>query len=122
MPPALEGVLETALYHEAGEREEMERLYRDVLGLPVVAAWGDGTALRIGGGVLLLFERAGLANREEPAADHGATGPGHVCLRASEGEYGRWKEHLAAHGVDLTHEEEWPGGGRSFYFKDPAGN
>ena len=120
--PGLTGVLETALYHDSGERDEMERLYRDVLGLPVVARWGDGTALRLGAGVLLLFDREILAERNEPVADHGTDGPGHACLVAGAGDYERWQERLAGEWVALTHEEVWPGGKRSFYFKDPAGN
>ena len=120
--PVLSGVLETALYYDAGEREAMEALYRDGLGLATVTSWSDGTALRLGGGVLLLFDRARLAERDEPAADHGTTGAGHACLVAEAGHYERWKERLAEMAVDITHEETWPGGKRSFYFHDPAGN
>jgi catechol 2,3-dioxygenase-like lactoylglutathione lyase family enzyme len=120
--PRLSGILETALYHAPGEAEQMERFYREVLGLPIVAKWGDGTALRLGSGVLLLFDRDGLAERDEPAADHGTAGPGHTCLVALDGEYEAWKERLAEAGTEVTHEEAWPGGKRSFYFKDPAGN
>jgi catechol 2,3-dioxygenase-like lactoylglutathione lyase family enzyme len=122
MRPELEGLLEAALYYEPGQRGEMENLYAEVLGLPILAGWGDGTALRIGGGVLLLFDRAGLAERDEPAADHGSRGPGHACLLASPGDYEAWKERLAGAGIELTHEQGWPSGGRSFYFQDPAGN
>jgi catechol 2,3-dioxygenase-like lactoylglutathione lyase family enzyme len=122
MAPRLEGVLETALYYDAGQREAMERLYRDELGLPVVTEWGDGTALRAGAGVVLLFDRDRLARRDEPAADHGSGGPGHVCLTAVGGDYEAWKDRLGRGGVSITHEQEWPRGGRSFYFKDPAGN
>jgi catechol 2,3-dioxygenase-like lactoylglutathione lyase family enzyme len=122
MAPRLSGVLETALYYDSGQREEMESLYADVLGLPVVTEWSDGTALRAGAGVLLLFDRARLAERDEPPADHGSTGPGHVCLLAEAREYDAWKQRLADRGVGLTHEQDWPRGGRSFYFKDPAGN
>jgi catechol 2,3-dioxygenase-like lactoylglutathione lyase family enzyme len=32
------------------------------------------------------------------------------------------RERLADGGVEITHEHEWDGGGRSFYFHDPAGN
>jgi catechol 2,3-dioxygenase-like lactoylglutathione lyase family enzyme len=120
--PELHGILETVLYHEPGEREAMERFYREVLALSVVATWGDGTALRIGSGVLLLFDRSGLAARDEPVADHGTAGPGHACLVAEKGEYEAWKVRLDEAGIAVTHEESWPGGGRSFYFKDPAGN
>jgi len=122
MAPRFEGVLETSLYYDPGQREEVERLYRDVLGLPVVAEWGDGTALRVGSGVLLLFDRSGLAERDEPVAAHGSTGPGHACLLAAPGDYEGWKEALEAGGIELTHEESWRDGVRSFYCTDPAGN
>jgi catechol 2,3-dioxygenase-like lactoylglutathione lyase family enzyme len=121
-PSPLSGVLETALYYEPGQREEMEGLYRDVLGLKLVARWGDGTALRIGGGVLLLFDREKLATRDEPPADHGSHGPDHSCLLAPEGAYEAWKARLADHGIEIAHEATWSEGLRSFYFRDPAGN
>jgi catechol 2,3-dioxygenase-like lactoylglutathione lyase family enzyme len=119
---SLAGVLETSLYHDGAGREAVERFYGDLLGLPVVAGWPDGLAFRVGPGVLLLFDRDRLAERPGPVADHGTTGPGHACLRAADGEYERWREHLGAAGVEIVHDSEWSGGGRSFYFKDPAGN
>lgn len=117
-----EGVLETALYHPAGERAAIERFYGELLGLPAVAGWEDGVAFRAGEGVLLLFDRELLAQRSDPIADHGAPGPGHACLRATAATYGRWRERLVAAGVEIVHEHEWGGGLRSFYFRDPAGN
>jgi catechol 2,3-dioxygenase-like lactoylglutathione lyase family enzyme len=120
--PGFDGVLETALYHDGGAREAMERFYGEVLGLPAVAGWPDGVAYRVGPGVLLLFDRDGLAQRGGPIADHGTTGPGHACLRAGGEDYDRWRERLEAAGVEIVHDAGWGGGGRSFYFKDPAGN
>ena len=49
-------------------------------------------------------------------------GPGNVRLQAAGGEYERWREHLATAGVEIVHDSDWGGRGRSFYFKDPAGN
>jgi catechol 2,3-dioxygenase-like lactoylglutathione lyase family enzyme len=122
-PPArFEGVLETALYHDPGEREEIERFYGESLGLPLVARWPDGLAFRLGPGVLLLFDRAGLADRKGPIADHGTTGPGHACLIASGERYEAARQRVTSSGVELTHEHEWDEGRRSFYFHDPAGN
>jgi catechol 2,3-dioxygenase-like lactoylglutathione lyase family enzyme len=119
---SLVGVLETSLYHDGGDREAVERFYGDLLGLPAVAGWEDGIAFRVGTGVLLLFDRGRLAERPGPVADHGTSGPGHVCLQAGAGEYERWRERLEAAGVEIVHDGDWSGGGRSFYFKDPAGN
>ena len=121
-PPALRGVLETSLYYPHALRDEVLDLYERVLGMPRFAAWGDGTALRCGPGVLLLFDRELLAARDEPIADHATEGAGHVCLEAGPGAYDRWRGHLADAGVELAHEQEWPGGGRSLYWRDPAGN
>lgn len=121
-PPELRGVLETSIYYPHEVREEMLELYEGTLGLPRVAGWGDGTALRCGAGVLLLFDRELLAERDEPIADHATDGAGHVCLEAGPGTFEQWRRRLAGAGVEVTHEEEWPGGGRSLYFRDPAGN
>ena len=119
---SLAGVLETSLYHDGGGREAVERFYGDLLGLPVVAGWPDGLAFRVGAGVLLLFDRDRLADRGGPVADHGTSGPGHACLLAGADDYEHWREQLEAAGVELVHDSAWSGGGRSFYFKDPAGN
>ena len=120
-PAHFVGVLETTLYHEGRDREAIERFYGEVLGLPAVAGWEDGIAFRIGAGVLLVFDRGRLAQRHGVIAEHGTSGPGHVCLLTGSGEYERWREHLRARGVEIVHDHDW-GGGRSFYFKDPAGN
>lgn len=122
-PPRLGGVLETCLYHEPGEREAVERFYGEVLGLKRVAGWPDGSAFRVGTGVLLLFDRAKLAERSGPIAAHGTQGPGHACLiTGGEGDYESWKQRLRAADVEITHEHDWGEGRRSIYFADPAGN
>jgi catechol 2,3-dioxygenase-like lactoylglutathione lyase family enzyme len=115
------GVLETVLYHESAVRETVRCFYAELLGLPVVAGWDDGLAFRVGTGVLLLFDRERLVERSGPIAEHGTSGPGHACLQAAAGEYEPWRERLKAGGVEIVHDHDW-GGGRSFYFKDPAGN
>ena len=33
-----------------------------------------------------------------------------------------WRRHLEVHGVAIEKELEWPKGGKSLYFRDPAGN
>ena len=119
--PSFDAILETALYH-GSETPEVERFYGDLLGLSKVAAWDYGMAFRVGPGVLLLFDREKVAEHEGPIAAHGASGPGHACLLARDGDYDAWKVRLEAEGVAITHEQDWPSGFRSFYFDDPAGN
>lgn len=121
-PAPLSGVLETSLYHDAAVGPAVERFYGERLALPLVSRWPGGLAFRVGGGVLLLFERETTATREGPIADHGSAGPGHACLLATGADYEGWRERLAGAGVEITHEQEWRTGRRSFYFKDPAGN
>ena len=118
----LTGVLETSLYHSSAQAEAMERFYSAVLGLRQVAGWGDGRAFRLGPGVILLFDRDRITERDEPIAAHGTEGPGHVCFTAGSGEYDAWRERLMEAGHEITHEQDWPSGRRSLYFEDPAGN
>lgn len=123
MSPA--GILETVLY--AKDLAATEAFYRDVLGLdPFVSVDGRHLFYRCGDQVLLIFNPE--ATRIPPAPDalpvppHGAEGPGHVCFRASAAEIESWVSRLGAKGVVVEADFEWPGGGRSIYFRDPAGN
>jgi catechol 2,3-dioxygenase-like lactoylglutathione lyase family enzyme len=123
MKPA--GILETVLY--AGDLDAAEVFYRDVLGLePFARVPGRHLFYRCGDQVLLIFNPA--ATRAAPAAGalpvppHGALGPGHICFRATAAEIEAWVRRLAAHAVAIEADFEWPRGGRSIYFRDPAGN
>lgn len=118
-------VLETALYAE--NLEATAAFYREVLGLEEFArAPGRHVFFRVEGAVLLIFRPA--ATRIPPAPDrlavppHGADGPGHVCFAATAEELETWRGRLAAAGVEIESEVTWPQGGRSIYFRDPAGN
>lgn len=119
----LSGVLETCIYCSQEELDATESFYAEVLGLRRVSSWPGSCAYRVGDGVLLLFERAALAERDGPVARHGSVGPGHVCLLARDrADYGRLMSKLTEAGVEITHEAQLPAGRRSFYFADPAGN
>ena len=123
MKPA--GILETVLY--AKDLVAAEAFYRDVLGLePFASMAGRHLFYRCGGQVLLIFNPD--ATEMPPAPDalpvppHGARGPGHICFRAEAAEIDRWVERLRAKGIAVEADFEWPRGGRSIYFRDPAGN
>ena len=123
MKPA--GILETVLY--ASDLDAAERFYRDVLGLePFSKSPGRQLFYRCGNQVFLVFNPE--ATSKPPAANalpvppHGAVGPGHVCFRAQAAEIEAWRKHLESHGVAIEADFQWPGGGRSIYFRDPAGN
>jgi len=117
---ALDRVLETVLYVD--DLVAAERFYAGVLGL-VLDSHKPGlfSFFRIGDAMLLLFDpEAARGNRDVPA--HGAAGPGHACFAVREAELDGWRRHLVEHGVAIEHEQSWPRGGRSCYFRDPAGN
>ncbi len=123
MSPA--GILETVLY--AKDLVATETFYRDVLDLePFVSVAGRHLFYRCGDQVLLIFNPE--ATKIPPAPDmlpvppHGAEGPGHICFRAAAAEIDAWGARLRAQGVAVEADFEWPGGGRSIYFRDPAGN
>jgi catechol 2,3-dioxygenase-like lactoylglutathione lyase family enzyme len=124
MTPA--GILETVLY--ARDLSAIEEFYRRVLGLePFAKAEGRHVFYKVGEQMLLIFNP--LMTTKPPADDaklpvppHGADGEGHVCFRASAGEIDKWRAHVEQQGVAIEADFEWPDGGRSIYFRDPAGN
>jgi len=119
-------ILETVLY--ARDLAGAEDFYRRALGLePFAKAEGRHVFYRLGEQVLLIFNP--LMTSKPPADDaklpvppHGTDGEGHVCFRASADEIAVWRAHLEKEGVFIEADFEWPEGGRSIYFRDPAGN
>lgn len=119
-------ILESALY--VTDLDAAEKFYGEVMGLERIARVpGRHVFFRCGQGVLLLFNAE--ATRVPPGADaklpvppHGTRGQGHLCFAASAEEIERWKASLQAEGVAIEADFEWPQGGRSIYFRDPAGN
>ena len=119
------GVLETVLY--AKDLGAAEAFYRDVLGLfPFSSAPGRQLFYRCGNQVLLIFNPDVTSVPPKPGAlpvpPHGAHGPGHICFRATADEIDRWVTQLKDKGIAIEADFEWPAGGRSIYFRDPAGN
>ena len=118
-------VLETVLY--ATDIEAADRFYGKLLGLDVYwKSAGQTVMYKCGSQMLLIFNPDVTGHQkldaDPPVPAHGAKGPGHVCFGASRQEIDRWREHLQANGVDIESEFEWPQGGYSLYFRDPAGN
>jgi len=119
------GILETVLY--AKDLDQSEQFYREALGLsPFAKAAGRHLFYRCGNQVLLIFNpnatRIAPAPGALPVPPHGMEGEGHICFRASAPELDAWRAALEAKGIAIEADFEWPGGGRSIYFRDPAGN
>ncbi|HEX5468097.1 MAG TPA: VOC family protein [Gaiellaceae bacterium] len=120
--PHLVGVLETVLY--ADDPVEAARFYVDVLGLVLMEEPDELAAtFRLpDGGVLLVFDPALASRPGRRVPGHGARGPGHVAFRVEDGSLDGLGVELRERGVEVEREIEWPRGGRSLYFRDPAGN
>ncbi|HEX3207762.1 MAG TPA: VOC family protein [Geminicoccaceae bacterium] len=116
----IDRVLETILYVD--DLDAAERFYGEVLGFELDSRQpGLFAFFRCGPSMLLLFEpEAASTGRKVPA--HGARGPGHACFAVAEPALEDWRRHLEAAGVAIEQVVNWPRGGRSFYFRDPAGN
>jgi catechol 2,3-dioxygenase-like lactoylglutathione lyase family enzyme len=116
----IDRILETILYVD--DLDAAERFYGGVLGLPLDSK-KDGIFVffKCGNGMLLLFDpQASRQSRAVPA--HGADGPGHACFGVAESDLDSWQARLLQAGIGIEQEVSWPRGGRSFYFRDPAGN
>ena len=118
-------VLETAIYTD--DLDAAEAFYGGILGLEKIARAGNRHVFyRCGPGVLLIFnpDETEIPSTGGPLSmpPHGARGPGHLCFRAEAAELDDWKARLEAAGVEIESDMEWPQGGRSIYFRDPAGN
>lgn len=113
-------IFETVIY--ADDLAAARQFYTEVLGLELYSAFDVALSFRCEGGVLLIFDpaKAELPGRDVPS--HGGHGPGHIAFSAAAAELDAWRAQLAAHGVPIEMEVNWPAGGTSIYFRDPAGN
>ncbi|NAZ35818.1 VOC family protein [Rubellimicrobium sp. CFH 75288] len=123
--PSPAHVLETAIYVD--DLDAAQAFYRDVIGLEEIRREGDRHVFfRCGPGVFLVFRPEVTERGPEPGAlpipPHGARGPGHTCFAAEPDGIEAWRDRLGRAGVAIEQEIAWPKGGRSLYFRDPAGN
>lgn len=120
MPHDIEHLVEAALYVD--DLDRAEAFYRDVLGLAMIGkVAGRHVFFQVGASVLLLFNAEETLKGENLPA-HGAKGPGHTALGIPKDAVESWQQRLKEHGVAVEKEVDWPRGGKSLYFRDPAGN
>ena len=111
MAPALEGILETALY--MGDLDAAEAFYGGILGLEKITRAGNRHVFyRCGPGVLLIFNPAETL---KPPIPHGTSGQGHMCFRVSAAALDAWKAKLEAAGIAIEADTRWPNGARSLF-------
>ncbi len=117
----IKAVVETAVYVD--DLQAAETFYRTVLGLRVIGKEpGRHVFFQVGEGNILLAFLAEATLRGDPLPPHGATGPGHIALGIEAEAFDAWLHFLQSHGVAIEKEMDWPRGGKSIYFRDPAGN
>jgi catechol 2,3-dioxygenase-like lactoylglutathione lyase family enzyme len=117
-------ILETVLY--AADLAAAEDFYGRVLGLTRHAK-GEGRHVfyKLESQMLLIFNPEATRKPSEgrlPVPTHGAEGRGHVCFAASAAGLDAWRRRFGDLGIAIEADFEWPGGGRSIYVRDPAGN
>jgi len=116
----LRRILETSLY--ADDLDQAETFYRSALGLNLFAKEaGRHLFFKFDDQMLLIFDPA-RTSEESEVAPHGTRGPGHVAFAVSMSEMDGWEKRLKGIKVEIEKDVRWPNGGRSIYFRDPAGN
>jgi len=122
----INGILETSLY--ADDLDEALTFYREIIGLELVQkSEKRHLFFRCGSGMLLIFN-ARTTRCIESIVDgktvpfHGTEGAGHVAFSVLPGDLAGWRQKLKDRRIEIESEIEWPTGGRSVYFRDPAGN
>ena len=117
----IQGAIETAIY--VRDLEETESFYRTILGLTVIAKEpGRHVFFQVGTSSVLLAFIADATLKGDQLPSHGANGPGHFALGIDADALDAWRQKLQESGVAIEKEYEWPRGGKSLYFRDPAGN
>ena len=112
---------EAALY--VSDLERARTFYREVVGLVETAVFDDAAFLQIGiDATLILFQIDALETRVSVIPAHGSRGRGHVALAIGPNEMASWRERLQAHSIEVEHEQDWPLGTHSLYFRDPDDN
>jgi catechol 2,3-dioxygenase-like lactoylglutathione lyase family enzyme len=114
-------VVETAIYVD--DLDAAEDFYHRILGLKVIGREsGRHVFFQVGDANVLLAFMPSTTLKGDMLPPHGANGPGHFALGIEMQSLDAWRQHLKTHGVSIEKEIEWPTGGRSIYFRDPAGN
>lgn len=119
--PSPVDISETCLY--TTDLDRAIDFYTRVMGLRVVSLMdARGVVLRVSPGhVLIIFNQDVTRSEDSIAPKHGCDGEGHIAFQIDARGFDKWRQHLAAQGVPIEREVDWPRGGHSIYFRDPSG-
>jgi catechol 2,3-dioxygenase-like lactoylglutathione lyase family enzyme len=117
----IQAIIETAIYVD--DLQATEAFYETILGLSVMGKEPDRHVFfQVGESSVLLAFLAEATLKGDRLPPHGASGPGHFALGVEAASFDAWRMLLQSHGILIEKEVEWPRGGKSLYFRDPAGN
>jgi catechol 2,3-dioxygenase-like lactoylglutathione lyase family enzyme len=117
----IKAVIETAIYVD--DLQAAETFYGAVLGLRVMGReTGRHVFFQAREESVLLAFVAETTLKGEVLPSHGARGAGHFALGIASVDFDAWRNRLQANGVSIEQQVEWPKGGKSLYFRDPASN
>ena len=108
---------ETCLYVK--DLEATATFYEGKLGLPKFSFFdGSHVFFRVESCVLLCFMNS--ATKQKTALPpHYAEGNMHFAFDTTKAAYDQWRQKVVDAGIEIEHDHTWPGGFRSFYFRDP---
>ena len=114
-------IMETCIY--CRDLVAAEAFYTTVLGCEVLTKEPDRHVFfKLANAMLLVFNPDNTMSPGSDIPPHGAYGEGHVAFAMSDDQIGKWRKKLADNNVSIEMEIEWPNGGISIYFRDPANN
>ncbi len=124
-PPAIAGVLETALY--VADIDRSQEFYARVFGFQTFFHDHRMCAMGVPGAQVLLLFRIGATDHPAPAADgmippHHGSGHLHLCFAIAREALDDWEAHLAREAITVESRLHWPRGSTSLYFRDPDGH
>ena len=113
LSPAIAGLAELTL--ETDDPDGLARFYIEVLGLEVISSQPER-------GWLALNHHTRLGLWSPGAKEFGDRGGSHVHYAVTARRDPELAERIRAAGIEVRGPVEHPGGDRSIYFRDPAGN
>lgn len=124
-PPAVTGLLESALY--VADLDRAERFYTGLFGFAPLFGDHRLRALDVAGRSVLLLFLVGASEQPSPVPGgvippHGARGRTHVAFAVPAEALEAWERRLAERAIAIEGRVAAPRGGHSLYFRDPDGH